>query len=212
MPRFEDALKAVPVIPVIVLQRAADAIPVAEALIEGGIPIFEVTLRTDAALSAIGEIAKRFPEAQTGAGTVLSRNQARQAIDAGAQYIVSPGWDGGVVKTAQAAGIPVVPGVATPSEVQRARRRGLRVLKLFPAGIVGGIALLKAFSAVYADTSFVPTGGVNAKNLAEYLAVPNVVAVGGSWLTPASVVAEGKFDEITRLAIEARRIASAGVC
>jgi len=205
--KFEDALKTVPVIPVIVLQRTADAVPVAEALIEGGIPIFEVTMRTEAALPAITEIAKRFPEAQTGAGTVLSETQARQAIDAGAQYIVSPGWDGGVVKTAQAAGLPVVPGVATPSEVQRARRHGLRVLKLFPAGIVGGIPLLKAMSAVYADTSFVPTGGVSAKNLADYLAVPNVVAVGGSWLTPASAVAEGRFDEITRLAIEARQIA-----
>jgi 2-dehydro-3-deoxyphosphogluconate aldolase/(4S)-4-hydroxy-2-oxoglutarate aldolase len=205
--KFEDALKAVPVIPVIVLQRSQDAVPVAEALIEGGIPIFEVTLRTEAALPAITEIAKRFPEAHTGAGTVLSKTQAMQAIDAGAQYIVSPGWDGDVVETAQAAGIPVVPGVATPSEVQRARRHGLRVLKLFPAGVVGGIPLLKALSAVYSDTSFVPTGGVSANNLADYLAVPNVVAVGGSWLTPASAVAEGRYDEITRLAIEARQIA-----
>ncbi len=206
--KFEDALRTVPVIPVIVLKHVDDAIPVAEALIKGGIPIFEVTMRTEAALPAITEIAKRFPEAQTGAGPVLSRTQARQAIDAGAQFIVSPGWDGGVVKIAQAAGIPVVPGVATPSEVQRARRRGLRVLKLFPAGIVGGIPLLKALSAVYADTSFVPTGGVSAKNLADYLAVPNVVAVGGSWLTPAGAIAEGRFGEITRLAIEARQIAN----
>jgi len=205
--KFEDALNAVPVIPVIVLERVADAVPVAEALIEGGIPVFEVTMRTEAALSAIGEIAKRFPKALTGAGTVLSEAQANQAIDAGAQFIVSPGWDGGVVRIAQAAGIPVVPGVATPSEVQRARRQGLRVLKLFPAGIVGGIPLLKALSAVYSDTSFVPTGGVSAKNLADYLAVPNVVAVGGSWLTPATAVAEGRYEEITRLAIEARQLA-----
>jgi 2-dehydro-3-deoxyphosphogluconate aldolase/(4S)-4-hydroxy-2-oxoglutarate aldolase len=204
---FEDVLQSVPVIPVIVLKRSEDAVPVAEALIEGGIPIFEVTMRTEAALPAIEEIAKNFPNAQTGAGTVLNKKQARRAIDAGAQFIVSPGWDKGVVKTAEAAGLPVVPGVATPSEVQRARKRGLRVLKLFPAGVVGGISMLKALSSVYSDTGFVPTGGVSAKNLKDYLSVPNVVAVGGSWLTPAACVAEGRFDEITRLAIEARRIA-----
>lgn len=206
--KFEDALKAVPVIPVIVLQHSSDAVPVAEALIEGGIPIFEITMRTDAALPAISEIMKRFPDALTGAGTVLDESRARRAIEAGAQFIVSPGWDDGVVKTAQAAGIPVVPGAATASEVQRARNHGLRLLKLFPGGIAGGIPLLKAFSSVFSDIGFIPTGGVSASNLKEYLSVPNVVAVGGSWLTPASCVAEGRFDEITRLAIEAREIAA----
>jgi len=204
---FEAALQKVPVIPVIVLQRSADAVPVAEALIEGGIPIFEFTLRTEAALPAIGEIAKHFPDALTGAGTVLDQSQARKAIDAGARFIVSPGWDSGVIETAQAAGLPVVPGVATASEVQRARNHGLRVLKLFPAGVAGGIPMLKALSAVFSDTGFVPTGGVSAGNLGEYLALPNVVAVGGSWLTPANAIAEGRFEEITRLAVEARQIA-----
>jgi 2-dehydro-3-deoxyphosphogluconate aldolase/(4S)-4-hydroxy-2-oxoglutarate aldolase len=204
---FEDVLATVPVIPVIVLQRVADAVPVAEALIEGGIPIFEFTLRTEAALPAIGEISKRFPEALTGAGTVLDKSQARRAIEAGARFIVSPGWDKGVVKAAQAAGLPVVPGVATASEVQRARNRGLRVLKLFPAGVAGGVPMLKALAGVYQDVGFVPTGGVSASNLADYLAVPNVVAVGGSWLTPRDAVAEQRYDEITRLAVEARRIA-----
>ena len=205
---FEAALQAVPVIPVIVLQRSADAVPVAEALIEGGIPIFEFTLRTEAALPAIKEIAKHFPDALTGAGTVLDQSQARQAIDAGARFIVSPGWDDGVVDTAQAAGLPVVPGVATASEVQRARNHGLRLLKLFPAGVAGGIPMLKALSSVYSDIGFVPTGGVSAGNLADYLAVPNVVAVGGSWLTPAKAIADGQFEEITRLSIEARKIAA----
>lgn len=205
--KFEDALQSVPVIPVIVLENSEDAVPVAEALIEGGIPIFEITLRTKAALPAIEEIARRFPEAQTGAGTVLSRKQAEWAIEAGAQYIVSPGWDGDVIKAAQAADIPVIPGVMTPSEVQRARRRGLKVLKLFPAGIAGGVPMLKALASVYPDVGFVPTGGVSAGNLAEYLAVPNVVAVGGSWLVPKAAVAEGRFGEITRLAIEANKIA-----
>jgi len=204
---FDDALQAVPVIPVIVLQNSADAIPVAEALIEGGIPIFEITLRTAAGLPSIKEVAKRFPDALTGAGTVLNKAQAEQAIDAGSRYIVSPGWDDGVVETAEAAGIPVVPGVATASEVQRAYNRGLRLLKLFPAGIAGGIPMLKALSSVFSDVGFVPTGGVSAKNLADFLAVPNVKAVGGSWLTPATAITEGRFEEITRLANEARKIA-----
>lgn len=205
---FKNALQAAPVIPVIVLQRVTDALPVAEALIEGGIPIFEVTLRTEAALPAIADLAMRFPEALTGAGTVLNKQHAKRAIDAGARFIVSPGWDKGVVKTARAAGLPVVPGVATASEVQRARNRGLRVLKLFPAGVAGGVPMLKALSSVFQDIRFVPTGGVTAGNLADYLALPNVAAVGGSWLTPKQAVAEGRFGEITRLANEARRIAA----
>ena len=205
---FEAAVQAVPVIPVIVLQRRADSVPVAEALIDGGIPIFEITLRTDAGLPSIEEVAKEFPDALTGAGTVLNKTQARQAIDAGSRFIVSPGWDDGVVETAQAAGIPVVPGVATASEVQRAYNHGLRVLKLFPAGIAGGIPMLKALSSVYSEVGFVPTGGVSASNLADYLALPNVKAVGGSWLTPATAIAEGRFEEISRLAVEARKIAA----
>jgi 2-dehydro-3-deoxyphosphogluconate aldolase/(4S)-4-hydroxy-2-oxoglutarate aldolase len=205
---FDDALQAVPVIPVIVLKQVADAAPVAEALIEGGIPIFEITLRTEAGLPSIEAVAKKFPDALTGAGTVLNEAQARQAIDAGSRFIVSPGWDDGVVETAQAAGIPVVPGVATASEVQRAYNHGLRVLKLFPAGIAGGIPMLKALSSVYSEVGFVPTGGVSADNLADFLALPNVKAVGGSWLTPAQAIAEGRFEEITRLANEARKIAA----
>lgn len=205
---FDIALQDVPVIPVIVLQNSSDAVPVAEALIEGGIPIFEITLRTEAGLPSIEEVAKKFPKALTGAGTVLSKAQAEQAIDAGSRYIVSPGWDDGVVETAQAAGIPVVPGVATASEVQRAYNHGLRLLKLFPAGIAGGIPMLKALSSVFSDAGFIPTGGVSASNLADYLAVPNVRAVGGSWLTPAAAIAEGRFEEITRLANEARKVAA----
>ena len=205
---FDAALQIVPVIPVIVLQSSEHAAPVAEALIEGGIPIFEVTLRTAAGLPSIEEVAKKFPDALTGAGTVLNESQARQAIDAGSRFIVSPGWDDGVVETAQAAGIPVVPGVATATEVQRAYNHGLRVLKLFPAGIAGGIPMLKALSSVYSEVGFVPTGGVSADNLADFLALPNVKAVGGSWLTPAQAIAEGRFEEITRLANEARKIAA----
>ena len=205
---FDAALQVVPVIPVIVLQSSEHAAPVAEALIKGGIPIFEITLRTAAGLPSIEEVAKKFPDALTGAGTVLNESQARQAIDAGSRFIVSPGWDDGVVEMAQAAGIPVVPGVATATEVQRAYNHGLRVLKLFPAGIAGGIPMLKALSSVYSEVGFVPTGGVSADNLADFLALPNVKAVGGSWLTPAQAIAEGRFEEITRLANEARKIAA----
>jgi 2-dehydro-3-deoxyphosphogluconate aldolase/(4S)-4-hydroxy-2-oxoglutarate aldolase len=205
---FDAVLREVPVLPVIVLQRSVDAVPVAAALIEGGIPIFEITLRTEAGLPSIEEVAKKFPDALTGAGTVLDESQARQAIDAGSRFIVSPGWDDGVVETARAADIPVVPGVATASEVQRAYNSGLRVLKLFPAGIAGGIPMLKALSSVYSEVGFVPTGGVSAANLADFLALPNVKAVGGSWLTPAQAIADGNFEEITRLSVEARKVAA----
>lgn len=203
-----DAIQAVPVIPVIVLQRVTDAIPIAEALIAGGISIFEITMRTEAALPAIEKIAVHFPDALTGVGTVLNKEQAKQAIDSGAQFIVSPGFDAATVEFALTAGIPIVPGSVTASEVQRARNLGLRILKFFPAGAAGGIAMLKAFSSVFADVQFIPTGGVTAGNLADYLAVPNVVACGGSWLTPGKLVADGQFDEITRLTTEAIEIAT----
>jgi len=203
---FYDAIQAVPVIPVIVLQQVSDAIPVAEALIEGGISIFEITMRTEAALPAIEKIVTQFPDALTGVGTVLNREQARQAVDAGAQFIVSPGTDTPTVEFALASAIPIVPGVSTASEVQLARNLGLRILKFFPAGAAGGIAMLKALSSVFADVQFVPTGGVTASNLADYLAVPNVVACGGSWLAPAKLVADGQFNEISRLTAEAIEI------
>jgi len=204
---FHDAIQSVPVIPVMVLQRVSDAIPVAEALIAGGISIFEITMRTEAALPAIEKIAGRFPDALTGVGTVLNKEHAKQAIDSGAQFIVSPGFDLATVEFAMNAGIPIVPGTSTASEVQRARNLGLRILKFFPAGAAGGIPMLKAFSSVFADVQFVPTGGVSASNLADYLAVPNVVACGGSWMAPAKLVAAGRFDEISRLTAEAIEIA-----
>lgn len=204
---FHDAIQEVPVIPVMVLQRVSDAIPVAEALIAGGISIFEITMRTEAALAAIEQIAKRFPEALTGVGTVLNKGHAKQAIDSGAQFIVSPGFDLETVEFALGAGIPIVPGTSTASEVQRASNLGLGILKFFPAGAAGGIPMLKAFSSVFADVQFVPTGGVTAANLADYLAVPNVVACGGSWLAPNKLVADGQFDEITRLTRKALKIA-----
>ena len=206
--RLLDAIQAVPVIPVIVLQSADDAIPVAEALLAGGISTFEVTMRTEASLPAIEKITQRFPTALTGVGTVLDAAQARQAIAAGSQFMVSPGLDERIVEIARAARVPFIPGVATATEVQRALNLGLRILKFFPAGAAGGIATLKAFASVFSEAGFVPTGGVSAGNLADYLRVPNVVACGGSWLTPRGLVAHGRFDSITRLAMEAREVAS----
>lgn len=206
-PTFYDAIQAIPVIPVIVLQQVSDAIPVAGALLEGGISVFEITMRTDAALPGIEKIAAQFPDALTGVGTVLNKEQAKQAVDSGAQFVVSPGLDVPTIEFAQAAGIPIVPGVATASEVQLARNLGLRILKFFPAGAAGGIAMLKAFSSVFTDVQFVPTGGVTATNLPDYLSVPSVVACGGSWLAPARLVADGRFDEISKLTAEAIEIA-----
>ncbi len=205
--RLRASIRTAPVIPVIVLQRAADAAPVAEALLAGGISIFEITLRTSASLPAVERLAGLFPAALAGAGTVLNKIQAKEAVSAGAQFLVSPGLDEGVVEFARTNDIPVIPGVATATEAQRAFNLGLRLLKFFPAGAAGGVEMLKSCAAVFPEAEFVPTGGVSAGNLADYLRLANVVACGGSWLTPGDSIAEGRFDVVTRLALEARAIA-----
>ena len=201
-------LEQTPVVPVVVIEDASDAVPVARALVAGGLPIVEITLRTSAALDAIIAIAADVPEAHVGAGTVLSEDQARTAVSAGAKFIVSPGLHDGVVSVANELSVPVVPGVATASEVQRAWNFGLRVLKHFPASLAGGIPMLKALAAVFRDVRFIPTGGISAGNLRDFLEIPAVIACGGSWLTPSSAIARGAYDEITRLAAEAHSIAS----
>ena len=201
-------LKHTPVIPVVVIEDAAKAVPVAQALIAGGLPIVEVTLRTAAALDAIAAIAADVPEAFVGAGTVLSSDQTRDAVSAGARFIVSPGLHEGVVSAAGDLSVPVVPGVVTASEVQRAWNLGLRVLKFFPAGQAGGIPMLKSLASVFRDVEFIPTGGVSAQNLGAYLEVPSVAACGGSWLTPSSAIGSGAYAEITRLAAESVAIAN----
>ena len=201
-------LERTPVVPVVVIDDASDAVPVARALVAGGLPVVEITLRTAAAIDAIGAVAADVPEAHVGAGTVLSEEQSRTAVAAGARFIVSPGLHDGVVSVANKLSVPVMPGVTTPSEVQRAWNLGLRVLKYFPASLAGGIPMLKALGAVFRDVKFIPTGGITAKNLRDYLEVPAVTACGGSWLTPPSAIASGAYDEITRLAAEANAIAS----
>ena len=205
--RLTALLEFTPVVPVVVIEDASRAVPVARALVAGGLPIVEITLRTAAAIEAIGAVAADVPEAYVGAGTVLSEEQAGTAVSAGARFIVSPGLDEGVVSAAGELSVPVMPGVTTPSEVQRAWNLGLRVLKYFPASLAGGIPMLKALGAVFRDVKFIPTGGISAGNLRDYLEVPSVTACGGSWLTPSGAIAGGDYPEITRLADEAVAIA-----
>ncbi|MEM8547417.1 MAG: bifunctional 4-hydroxy-2-oxoglutarate aldolase/2-dehydro-3-deoxy-phosphogluconate aldolase [Pseudomonadota bacterium] len=205
---LNEKLAAAPVVPVVVLEDADKAVPLAEALVAGGLPVIEVTMRTAAAPAAISAIAREVPEAIIGAGTVLNAAQANTILDAGAQFLVSPGLDDGVVGTAADRGVPIMPGVATATEAQRAWNLGLRTVKFFPAGQAGGVPMLKALSSVFRDLSFMPTGGVSSTNLAEYLLLPQVLACGGSWLTPADAVAAGDWMRIEALASEAVSIAS----
>ncbi len=205
---MQALLEQTRVVPVVVIEDASDAVPVAKALIAGGLPIIEITLRTAAAFDAIAAISNDIPEAHVGAGTVLSSDQAHAAVSAGAGFIVSPGLHDGVVDAARGLSVPIVPGIATPGEVQRAWNYGLRLLKFFPASLAGGIPMLKALSAVFRDVEFIPTGGISPGNLRDYLELPSVVACGGSWLTPSSAVRVGAWDEITRLAAEAVSIST----
>ena len=204
---MRELLEKSPVVPVVVLEDAAKAVPVASALVAGGLNVIEITMRTEAAADAIAAIAADVPDAHVGAGTVLSSEHAQRIVGAGARFIVSPGLHDEVVATARELSVPIVPGIATASEAQRAWNLGLRLLKFFPAGQAGGIPMLKALSAVFRDIEFMPTGGVSAKNLPDYLDIPAVLACGGSWLTPADAIAAGDYDAITALAAEAVDIA-----
>ena len=204
---MKEQLEKYPVIPVVVIEDAAKAVPVAQALVAGGLPIIEVTMRTAAAADAIAAMSAEVPDALVGAGTVLSAEHARTIVAAGAKFIVSPGLHDDVVAAANELSVPVIPGVATATEAQHAWNLGLRILKFFPAGQAGGISMIKALAAVFRDVQFMPTGGVSAKNLRDYLEVPAVLACGGSWLTPADAIASGDFDRITKLAAEAVEIA-----
>ena len=192
-----------PVIPVIVIQRLEDAVPLAEALVAGGVRVLEVTLRTPVALACMQAIAREVPEAIVGAGTLRSAGDARSAQAAGARFGVSPGYSAAVAEQCRALGLPLLPGVATASEVMQAVDDGHRFLKFFPASAAGGPALLKAWASPFADVAFCPTGGIGIDSAPEWLALPNVKVVGGSWLTPADALATGDWDRITRLACEA---------
>lgn len=191
------------IVPVIALDDAKDAKPLAEALCKGGLPCAEVTFRTDAAEESIRIIAKEFPDMLVGAGTVLTTEQADRAAAAGAKFIVSPGLNPKVVSHCLEKGIPVLPGTSNPSDVEAAIELGLEVVKFFPAEQAGGIKMIKAMSAPYTKMKFMPTGGVNADNLQSYLEFEKVVACGGSWMVKKDLVAEGRFDEIEALTKEA---------
>ena len=198
-----------PVIPVIVIDRVADALPLAEALLAGGVRVLEVTLRTAAGLPAIEAIARQLPEAVVGVGTVLNADDARRASEAGARFAVSPGYSSEVGGACRALNLPLLPGVATSSEIMAALADGFSFLKLFPAEAVGGIPLLKAWASPFSQVSFCPTGGITNASAAHYLALPNVRCVGGSWLTPADAVRAGEWARITQLAREAQALRAA---
>ena len=202
-PSALEVMQDAPVIPVIVLQDAAHAVPLARALVAGGVRMLEVTLRTPVALSCIEAIAKEVPEAVVGAGTVRSAADAQAAALAGARFAVSPGYTHAVGRACHELGLALLPGLATGSEIMMAQEDGYTALKFFPALQAGGAAMLKAWHGPFNDVKFCPTGGVTAQNAREFLALPNVACVGGSWLTPADALAAQDWARVTRLAAEA---------
>lgn len=203
-----EMIQELGVVPVVVLNDAKDARPLAEALCEGGLPCAEVTFRTEAAEESIRSMTKEFPEMLVGAGTVLTIEQADRAIGAGAKFIVSPGFDPEIVDHCLERSIPVFPGCITPSEVAQAVKRGLEVIKFFPAEQFGGIDTIKALAAPYTDIKFIPTGGINAANLEKYLSYDRIVACGGSWMVKADLIRNEEFDIVKKLTAEAVRLVS----
>lgn len=196
-------LQAGPVIPVIVIHELEQAVPMAQALVRGGVTVLELTLRTPVALEAIQRIANEVPEAVVGAGTVRSGRDAEKALAAGARFAVSPGATGALVRDCQSIQLPLLPGVATASEVMQAQEWGLDFLKFFPAVAAGGLAMLKSWAGPFQDVRFCPTGGLSVQTAPEFLALPNVPVCGGSWLTPDKAMSEGQWAHIEALARQA---------
>lgn len=203
MNKITEQIYHIGIVPVVVLNNAENAVPLAKALKNGGIPTAEVTFRTPAAKESIRRITENVPGIIVGAGTVTSVEMAKQALEAGAKYIVSPGFNPKVVKFCLEQNVPVLPGVSSPTEIEAAMDLGLTVLKFFPAEQNGGCKMLKALASPYQNIKFIPTGGVGLKNLNEYLNLPNVLACGGSWICPASMVDAQKFEEIEALCRQA---------
>ncbi|HOW77217.1 MAG TPA: bifunctional 4-hydroxy-2-oxoglutarate aldolase/2-dehydro-3-deoxy-phosphogluconate aldolase [Candidatus Competibacteraceae bacterium] len=198
-----DVMRTGPVIPVIVIEELAQAVPLAKALVAGGVRVLEVTLRTAPALEAIRLIAREVPDAIVGVGTLTRPQDFKDALDAGAKFGVSPGLTPAMIQAAHETGLPLLPGVMTPSDVIAARLAGFSELKLFPAQQAGGIGMLKALGGPFPDVTFCPTGGVSVENAPDFLALPNVACVGGSWLAPKAALVAGDWDRITALAKEA---------
>lgn len=206
-PRLAEELRRVPVVPVLTIDDAKLAVPLAQALVAGGLRILEVTLRTEAALEGIRRIVQEVPGVLVGAGTVRTPDQGHSAIAAGARFLVSPGMTPRLVQSADGWSVPFLPGAATPSEAMALADLGYRALKFFPAEPLGGVAALKALAAPLPDVVFCPTGGIGPDTARDYLALPNVVAVGGSWVAPAAAIAKEDWDTITRLSREATGLA-----
>jgi 2-dehydro-3-deoxyphosphogluconate aldolase/(4S)-4-hydroxy-2-oxoglutarate aldolase len=207
-----SVLDLAPVVPVVVVEDASDAVPLARALVAGGLPAIEVTLRTPAALASIRAIADAVPDAVVGAGTVLTPKQVAQAVAAGARFLVSPGWTDVLLEAMRSSGVPFLPGVSTTSEVVALLERGVREMKFFPAQAAGGTAYLKSLAGPLPQARFCPTGGISAASAPDYLALPNVGCVGGSWMLPAEAVTAGDWARIERLAREAAGLSAGARC
>lgn len=207
MKTLEERFYDYAVVPVVVLNNADDAVPLADALIKGGLPCAEVTFRTDAAEESIRRICESFPDMLVGAGTVLTTEQVERAHKAGAKFIVSPGFDPEIIDCCISIGLPVLPGCITPSEIAQAVKRGLKVVKFFPAEQSGGVAMIKAMAAPYSMVKFMPTGGISTKNLADYLSCDKILCCGGSWMVKEDLIRSGSFDKITDMTREATALA-----
>lgn len=199
----QDIFKRSPIVPVMVINRIEDAVPLAKALVAGGISVLEVTLRTPCALEAIAKIAKEVPDALVGAGTILNEEQLQQAVDAGAQFVITPGATPSLLEAAMAGTTPLIPGVASISEVMTGMSLGYKNFKFFPAEASGGVNALKAFSGPLADIRFCPTGGITPSSYRDYLALKNVDCIGGSWIAPTDAMEQGDWARITELCKEA---------
>lgn len=207
MKTIEEIFAELKVVPVVVLDDAKDAEPLAKALVEGGLPCAEVTFRTEAAAESIRIMTEVYPDMLVGAGTVLTTEQVDNAIESGAKFIVSPGFDPEIVDYCIGKNIPVFPGCISPSEVAQAVKRGLKVVKFFPAEQSGGLAMIKAMAAPYHMLKFMPTGGINTENLKEYLACDKILCCGGSWMVKGDMIKAGEFEKIKKLTQEAKELA-----
>ncbi len=208
MKTIAEQFREYAVVPVVVLDDAKDALPLAEALTEGGLPCAEVTFRTEAAEESIRLMSEKYPEMLVGAGTVLTIEQVDRAVAAGAKFIVSPGFDPEIVDYCLEKNIPVFPGCVTPSEVAQAAKRGMKVIKFFPAEQAGGIARIKAMAAPYTMMEFMPTGGIGVNNLKDYLSFDKILCCGGSWMVKGDLIRNGEFDKIRELTKEAVELAA----
>lgn len=206
MDKIFETLGRIGIVPVVVIDNAEDAVPLAKALSEGGLPAAEITFRTSAAAEAIRRIREACPDVIVGAGTVLSCEQADKATESGAQFIVSPGLNPEVVKHCTEKGIPMMPGCATPSDIEKALSLGLTEVKFFPAEQIGGLKAIKAMAAPYGQVRFMPTGGLNAKNIGEYLAEPKIIACGGSFMVPKDQISAHNWDKIRKITEDAVRL------